>query len=145
MQVDVVNGPTVHGAAVVNVKGLLAGVEATYNTQLDEKDQVSTGHCRICSVERSWERVPQKPEFLDYNFGVGLEGKGWETSLRSFNKVSSLQFALFNKVKPSVTVGATLDYQFDKNTQASHASGRPGFGILRAAYAVTLCILSHRA
>jgi hypothetical protein len=55
MQVDVVNGPTVHGAAVVNVKGLLAGVEATYNTQLDEKDQVSTGHCRICSVERLWE------------------------------------------------------------------------------------------
>lgn len=101
--VDVVNGPTVHGAAVVNVKGLLAGVEATYNTQLDEKDQ--------------------KPEFLDYNFGVGLEGKGWETSLRSFNKVSSLQFALFNKVKPSVTVGVTLDYQFDKNTQGMTIGG----------------------
>jgi hypothetical protein len=84
-------------------------------------------------------RVPQKPEFLDYNFGVGLEGKGWETSLRSFNKVSSLQFALFNKVKPSVTVGATLDYQFDKNTQASHASGRPGFGILQAAYVLSPC------
>lgn len=42
-QVDVVNGPTVGGSAVVSVAGLLAGFQASYNTQLDEKDQV-----RVC-------------------------------------------------------------------------------------------------
>lgn len=36
-----VNGPTVNASAVFEVKGLLAGVQATYNTQWDEKDQVS--------------------------------------------------------------------------------------------------------
>lgn len=40
----------------------------------------------------------QKPEFLDYNFGLGMKGAAWETSVRSFNKATSLQLALLNKV-----------------------------------------------
>lgn len=43
--------------------------------------------------------MEQKPEFLDYNIGLGLKGAGWETSLRSFNKISSLQLALLTKVR----------------------------------------------
>lgn len=39
-EVDVVNGPTVNASAVVNVKGLLCGAQAVYNTQLDETDAV---------------------------------------------------------------------------------------------------------
>lgn len=41
----------------------------------------------------------QKPEFLDYNFGLGMKGAAWETSVRSFNKATSLQLALLNKVR----------------------------------------------
>ena len=36
------NGPTVGGSAVVFAGGLLAGFQASYNTQLDEKDQART-------------------------------------------------------------------------------------------------------
>lgn len=125
--VDVVNGPTVNGSVVVNLagkRGLLAGFQATYNTQLDEKDQ--------------------KPEFLDYNVGLAKVNTSWEASVRSYHKMSNLQFSLLSRVNPQVTFGAQLDYQVDKNTQGMTIGGcfRPEADIRLSAKMSSTALLS---
>lgn len=125
--VDVVNGPTVNGSAVLSLggaSGVLAGFQATYNTQLDEKDQ--------------------KPEFIDYNVGLAKMNKSWEASVRSYNKVSNLQFSLLSRVNPQVTFGAQLDYQVDKNTQGMTIGGcfRPDRDTRMSAKISSLALLS---
>jgi hypothetical protein len=87
--VDVVNGPTVGLAAVVNLMGgLRLGAAAALNTQLDENDR--------------------PPEVVEHALGMQFRGQGWEASLATLNKFHSVEASFMQCLGDRGKVGAIL-------------------------------------
>jgi len=54
---------------------------------------------------------------LDYNVGVAIKGRTFETSLRTYHKLSQVQLAVFSRATERASFATTFDYQLDKNAQ----------------------------
>jgi len=90
-EIDIVDGPTLYGAATFDYEGFIAGADVKYNTQLDDK--MAT------------------PSIVDAGVVLGYFGPDFSTSVQTLEKGKKLNFVLHHKVDLNNTVAAQFEIE----------------------------------
>lgn len=97
VDVDVVNGPLVHGSVLYKYGNIGVGGEALVNTHAEDKDQ---------SVE-----------FADMNFGMSYFGHDWKLIARTTNSLENIRVGYLHNFSPSLVLVSQVDYHLKSNAQ----------------------------
>jgi hypothetical protein len=97
MDIDVVNGPLVHGSLLYKYGNIRVGGEALVNTHAEDKDQTV--------------------EFADMNFGMSYSGLDWTLIARTTNSLENMRVGYLHNFSPALVLVSQVDYHLKSNAQ----------------------------
>mmetsp|Transcript_16776 Transcript_16776/g.25209 ORF Transcript_16776/g.25209 Transcript_16776/m.25209 type:complete len:292 (-) Transcript_16776:82-957(-) len=100
---DVVNGPSLQGCALLSFPYLRLGGEFLCNTHLEDKRK--------------------HPELLDLNVGMSVLGSEWAASVRTTNLLGNIRLGYLCNISRTVDVGVMVDYRILYNDQSLLVGG----------------------
>ena len=107
--VDVVNGPKLQAALIGRYGLLTIGTQATCNAHFDDKT--------VGNLSGTAGLAAGSPEIVDLSLNGSLCGTGWLACFKTIDYMKLARLAYIQRINPSLSVGAQVDYGIKVNTQ----------------------------